>query len=171
MSHSIKSKKLLPLVLFLAIALIASGCSSEKKIETEEAEITVKTDDEKVEISSDDETVKAEINLEGSADLPDGYPEDVFPIYPGSIIVMSQTMKDDNISSYSVSIKHDDDVEKVYAYYKDIVQSGENFMDLKTQNTYSLAGSISGYDFGIIIAPNNLGGEETTMVQISLTNE
>src|SRR6056297_2525279 len=160
MSHSIKSKKLLPLVLFLTIAVIASGCSSEKKIETEEAEITVKTDDEKVEISSDDETVKAEINLEGSADLPDGYPEDVFPIYPGSIIVMSQTMKDDNISSYSVSIKHDDDVEKV--------QSGENFMDLKTQNTYSLAGSISGYDFGIIIAPNNLGGEETTMVQISL---
>jgi len=171
MSHAIKSKKLLLLVLFLILVLIASGCSSEKKIEAGDAEITVKSDDETVEISSDDETVKAEINLDEGTDLPDGYPEDVFPIYPGSIVVMSQTMKDDNFSNYSVSIKHKDDIEKIYLYYKDITQKGKDLMDMKTQNTYTLAGKIDGYDFGIVVAPNDLGGEEMTMVQIVLTEE
>ncbi len=171
MPNAIKSKKLLLLVLFLILVLIASGCSSEKKIEAGDAEITVKADDETVEITSDDESMKAEINLEEGTELPEGYPEDVVPIYPGSIVVMSQTMNNDDISSYSVSIKQKDEIEKVYAYYKDIIQKGEIAMDLKTQNTYSLAGSLEGYDYGIIIAPNDLDGEEMTMVQIVLTNE
>ena len=171
MPNAVKSKKLLLLVLFLILALIASGCSGEKKIEAGDAEITVKTDDETVEISSDDETVKAEINLEGGAEMPEGYPNDSFPIYPDSVIVMAQTMKDDGVSSYSISVKNKDEVEKVYDFYKDTVKSGENLMDLKTQNTYSLAGSMDGCDFGIIVAPNNLGGDEKTMIQISLCKQ
>jgi len=169
--HTYKSNKLLPFFLILILVLITSGCSSEKKIEAGDAEITVKADDETVEISSDDETVKAEINLEGGADMPEGYPEDSFPIYPGSAVVMAQTMKDDGVSSYAISIKNKDEVEKVYEFYKDAVKSGENLMDLKTQNTYSLAGSMDGCDFGIIVAPNNLGGDEKTMIQISLCKQ
>ncbi len=171
MFHVRESKKLLPLVIFLILIMMVSGCSSEKKIEAGDAEITVKSDDETIEITSDDESVKAEINLEGGTELPEGYPEDVFPIYPDSVVIMSQTMKDDNFSNYSVSIKQKDEIDKVYAYYKDIIQKGENLMDMKTQNTYTLAGSIDGYDFGIVIAPNDLGGEEMTMVQIVLTEK
>jgi len=84
---------------------------------------------------------------------------------------MAQTMKGDGISSYSVAIKHKDEIEKVYTYYKDILKDGENLMDINTQNTHSLAGNMDGYGFGIVIAPNNLGGDEVTMVQITLSNE
>ncbi len=171
MLHIHTSKKIMPLILILILVLMAAGCSSEKKIKSEEAEITVKNDNESVEISSDDEKIKAEIKLEGSAEIPEGYPDDSFPIYPKSTVVMAQTMKDDGVSSYSVSIKNNDEINKVYEFYKDAVKSGDNLMDLKTQNTYSLAGSMDGCDFGIIIAPNDLGGDEKTMIQISLCKQ
>lgn len=164
-------KPALALVLILALALFFSGCSSEKVIETDEAEIVVDKDDETVEYSSKDDTVKAEINLEGGARIPDGYPEGVLPLYPGSVIIMGQVFNSESETNYSVSLKESDEIETVYAFYKDIIKKAENLMDLKTQNTHSLAGSIDGYDFGIVIAPNNLGGDEKTMVQISISQQ
>lgn len=171
MLHIRKSKKMLPLLLFLILAVILSGCSNEKKIEVEDAEITVKSDDETIEITSDDESMQAEINLGGATDLPDGYPEKVFPIYPNSDVLMAQTMNSDGISSYSVMLKNKDEAEKIYAYYKELLKDGENLMDMNTQGTHTLAGSLDGYNFGIVIGPNNLDSEEVTMIQITLSEE
>lgn len=155
----------------MVLALITTGCSSEQTIETDEGEVVVDEQEQSVEYTSEDETVKAEIQLEGGAQVPEGYPEELFPLYPGSSVVMGQVVQDGSFKSYSVSLKQADDVEAVYAYYLELVQKAESLMDLKTQNTHNLAGSINGFDFGIVIAPNAMGGEEQTMVQISLAEK
>ncbi len=108
--------------LFLCLALVfVTGCQkSEKKAAEKAMEKAIEKDTgkpAKVNIDKDKVVVerkggKAEFAKEGSLNLPDNFPKDVY-IYPGAKVVMSFSDK----SGITVTLATDDNVSDVAAKY------------------------------------------------------
>jgi hypothetical protein len=74
------------------------------------------TKDIEVKDAESGEVVSGEV---GNETIPEGFPEDLCPIYPGSHLELAQEIKDDDLSTYIVMLLTKDDKDKVAKFYKD----------------------------------------------------
>ncbi len=119
------SKTVKVIVVFLCMALVlVAAC--QKKTEEKAAEKAMEKTIEKetghkanVEINKNKVVVeqkegKAEIAREGTLELPDNFPKDIY-IYPGAKVLMSFSQKE----GITVTLATDDDLDEVAAKYKE----------------------------------------------------
>ena len=117
-----------------------------------------------MEYQSDDKEKSFEADLNGSVSLPDGYPKEVVPLYPGA--KLSLAGKDGE--NYSIMLKTDDSIDKAYAYYE---------KNCKLDNVTSIRGAdgmgtIMGIskelNVSILIMANNIDSDGKNMITISI---
>ena len=102
--------------------------------------------------NTEDETIETEsATLDVKASLPDNYPQDVFPIYPGSQI--SHVM--DMGSGFTV-IAHSSTVHSdVIAFYKDVLKDAVVTSETEEDTSLTSFGSKSGYTYNMDVALSN----------------
>lgn len=59
----------------------------------------------------------------GSATVPDGYPKDLVPPYPGASVVMSGHTVSGGKDAFTLVLSTADAAEKVFAFYKDAIKA------------------------------------------------
>lgn len=94
--------------------------------------------------------------------MPESYPEDIVPVYPTGNVEASM------LSDGMIGIMTEDISEDVIGYYKDLLSSGSDFVEMSMPPAAMLSGSLEGYSFQIIVGPNEGQEEERfqTLIQI-----
>lgn len=110
---------------------------------------------------------RIDVNVEKGIELPAEYPKNIIPIIDGAKIVISEKLEDQN--GYTVSFKTNLTQGDVLQYYKNILKDVPDVNIFNVSGIETLSGQKDGYEFSLMIMQNNLGGNEKTAVQITLS--
>lgn len=185
-----KAKKLTFLILILSTFALFSSCSKTeqpKKVQTEpaqteavdaskenaadaaEAEITaenatIKRDENGIEYESDDGDTVFEVDLNGSADIPEDYPSDIVPIYPNGRV----TLAGKEGTGYVVAIITDDSISDIFAYYKKNIVLDQIVGEQNSTEMAMIMGTAKGMSVSLTVTVNSIydGGEH--LIAISM---
>lgn len=169
---------------FIALSLMSlvfTGCSNDKskqagqdmKSATSQAQrsaesqesgqtsVSVKDKDGSVTVESG--TGSLSVATDKSVELPKGYPTDKFPIYEGSFIYSAIEQS----GSYVITAYSKDDVKKVVAFYKKVLEGAKVNMDTKTDESLTSMGTKSGYAYTMDVGKSTEKGYQT-IITISL---
>lgn len=78
-----------------------------------------------------------------SAELPDGYPSDLFPIYKDSYIISAVELE----GSYTIAASSKDDFKEVAAFYKEVLKSATVTMETDSDTGFTSFGTINNYTY------------------------
>lgn len=157
------------------MSLVFTGCSSDKPKqagqdmksatsqaqEAEQSSVSVKNKDGSVTVESG--TGSLSVATDKSVELPKGYPKDKFPIYEGSFIYTAIEQS----GSYAITAYSKDDVKKVVAFYKKVLEGAKVNMDTKTDESLTSMGTKSGYAYTMDVGKSTEKGYQT-IITISL---
>ena len=90
--------------------------------------------------------------IAGNETIPDGYPHDFCPVYPGSDLLLAQAIIVDKETMYTIALVSKDDEDKVFEFYN------------KNPN---VAMTIPGFAVGL----ESKDGKMTAQIQVSKTEE
>jgi len=170
-----KNRNSLLTVILLVLILIITGCSSGDQskntdgggsdsdtsaVETEELDSLDANSEESDNPDGEMEVSVAANGLIG-AELPDGYPQDKFPLYEKSYI--GTALKQDG--SYTVLAFSKDEAAKVTKFYADVLKDAAVIAEGETDGHFTSFGTISGYSYQIDIG----GSDEMEGYQTSVT--
>ncbi len=100
---------------------------------------------------------------QSGADIPDGYPADLFPIYKGSYI--TGVIATDG--SYTIMAESKDDWANVAAFYKDVLKTAEVTSSMDTGSSFTSFGKIGAYTYNFDVSATDepqMEGYETAIV-------
>jgi len=162
-----KSVKLL-LFLILSVALLllpACGKTADEAAETENAANgTVTGTDTGAEYESENGDTHFQVDMEKSVDLPEGYPEDLVPVYPNSRVYISEKQGE----GFGVGMKSDDSIDDIYTYYEKNLQLDQVLNQFNSNGTAAIMGVIGGKSVMVNILPNNLDGDGKSLISIAI---
>ncbi len=88
-------------------------------------------------------------------DLPINYPNDIYPIYKDARVWFAMVDKSSGYETFSVSAVCKESVEKVSAFYENIIKGTADFNDYSMDNIYMYSGKYEGYEYTISCAPED----------------
>lgn len=146
-------KKLIGVLLlsFLIILLPACGSSDEETEDTNEeaSEVSVEEDSDEIKITGEGSESVVTKDMDKSVKLPEGYPEEIIPIYDDLFLITA--MKRDD-GSFAVSGGSEDSIESVGNFYEEILTDAEVMMKDFTEDSYSNLGEFKGHTYTINIS-------------------
>ncbi len=94
--------------------------------------------------TSVDETTETEtFTIDRESGLPNGYPSDIFPVYPGSHILDVMEMPNSYVVTAYSEAHHSD----VIAFYKEVFQDAEVMSQSETEISLTSFGTKQGYTY------------------------
>jgi len=99
----------------------------------------------------DDNNQAESMELDMKATLPDDYPNDIFPIYPGSTI--SQAIVGGG--GYSIIAHTNAHHADVIAFYKDVLKDASVMAETEEETSLTSFGSKDGYTYNIDVAKSD----------------
>lgn len=154
-------------MIMLVFSLILVGCSGGAKQDNEEVDVDVKSGGDEIVMESDEAEVTVTTDMNKSVDLPDGYPEDILPIYDD--LFVSAAVKHED-GSFMVVGMSEDKMEDIVEFYEDIVKDGTVMMKNIAEDNYTNMGELDGVTYSVIIAPLEDGDlDYKTMVNLVIT--
>ena len=78
-----------------------------------------------------------------SAPLPQGYPSDVFPLYPGSTVASAIEFQ----GGYTISAFSKDESDKVKAFYKDVLKNATVTFETDASGNFTSFGTVGKYSY------------------------
>ena len=169
-----KANKLLLAVMIISLAgmLFFSGCSktsdttSMVNAESDESsgDMTIEADEDSVHYESEDGETRVDLELDGSAELPVGYPSDIVPIYPNGTVKLAGVQG----SGYVVSVVTDDSIGSVYQYYKDNNNLDAVLSDMPGDDVSMLMGLWGDMNVTIMVSADNMYDEGGTLISIAI---
>ncbi len=156
-------------MIILVFSLILVGCSGGVEPDKEEVEVKVdvKSGGDEIKVESDEVEVTVTTDMNKSVDLPEGYPEDLLPLYDNLFVSAAVKYED---GSYMVVGMSNDKMEDVVEFYEDVVKDGTVMMRNIVEDNYTNMGEIDGVTYTVMIAPledENL--EYETIVNLVVT--
>ncbi|MDM8533515.1 hypothetical protein QUF55_02320 [Clostridiaceae bacterium HSG29] len=140
-------KKIISIMLMiLLIASFVTGCGNDKK-EEESGKVDIETSGNEMTIKDEDNEMVVSTNLKKSVDLPEGYPDDIVPIY-NDLFLMAASKNSDE--SYMVVGLTNDDYSKVAKFYDNALEDAEVIMNFSDENGYNNMGEYKGYTYTIL---------------------
>jgi hypothetical protein len=164
------------MVLFL-LGTLTTACSKEDK--SEEAEAAAETQStfdpgnvsydvgDKTVAYEDDEGLSIEAGTEGGVSIPDGYPEDIVPIYPDGTVTLAA--KDDD--TYTLVIGTDDSFDDAYGYYESHVKFDSVDVQQNMGGYALLAGPAGDYYVNVTVSSDASGQMEQTQIAIVVSDD
>lgn len=156
-----KVKKFYIAVFIFTLILIITGCNDGGQNESTDGNSsdpgTSAVESETSDVETDDGTPpeKMEVSVATNgilgAELPDGYPQDKFPLYEKSYI--STALKQDD--SFTVIAFSEDEAAKVTEYYAGVLKDAAVIAEGETDGHFTSFGTISGYSYQIDIGESD----------------
>lgn len=119
--------------------------------------VTAENQDSQLNISVGDDAGK-------SADLPEGYPSDLFPIYKDSYIISAVELE----GSYTISALSKDDFKDVAAFYKEVLADATVTMETDSDAGFTSLGTIDDYTYNFDTGANGETEGYATSITIML---
>jgi len=147
-------KKLIGILLlsFLIILLTACGSSSEEAAESannDESSVSIEEDSDEMKITGEGSETTVTKDMDKSVELPEGYPEDIIPVYDDLFLITA--MKRDD-GSFAISGGSEDSIESVGNFYEEMLADAEVMMKDFTTDSYSNIGEYKGNTYTINIS-------------------
>lgn len=146
-------RKLIGILLlsFLIILLPACGSSEEEMEESNEetSEVSVEEDSDEIKITGEGSESVVTKDMDKSVDLPEGYPEEVIPLYDDLFLVTA--MKRDD-GSFAISGGSEDSIESVGNFYEEVLTDAKVMMKDFSVDAYSNMGEFEGHTYTINIS-------------------
>lgn len=159
----LSTKKLLPLLLVLVLALAGCGLDSlqfgDTKVKVDPGTGSVKVEDK-----------QGTVSVSTTSQLPEGFPVELFPLPSGAKITSSLTGEAPNQAvgkTYVLTVDSDQSPAALLDFYERKLGDAKNFSKMEMNTSTNLLGSKGGYSFVVNIYP----GDETSTVNISVTEE
>ncbi len=147
-------KKVVSIILItLLITSFVTGCGNDEK-EEENGKVDIEASSDEITMKDGDNESVVATNLNKSVDLPEGYPEDIVPIYEDSFILAASKNSDE---SYMVVGLTNDGSDKVAEFYDDILKDAEVIMNYSDVEGYNNMGEYKGYTYTILANDENDG--------------
>ena len=150
-----KKMYLLMGIAFLTMTLF--GCKkAEETVEDQIAnkvvesitDVEVSTKGDVTTIETEQGTVDIATDSSESVEIPDGYPQDILPVYDDDHVVVAM---DNGEAGYSISAYTKDDFEQVVSFYEDVLEEASVLMQQKDVDFYTSMGELEGYTYTIMI--------------------
>ncbi|MDD2534155.1 MAG: hypothetical protein PHC86_05595 [Eubacteriales bacterium] len=156
------TRSLIGLILIAALVFLMTACGGDDQStpldDNEAVVVQTETDAQANQDDDNDATVETamdvdvNINLDGdeeSVDLPDGYPQNDFPIYKNSYVESVVSMNE----SFTIIAHAKDDPDQVIKFYQDIVKKGTVTVESTANDTYTVLGTLGKNNFQLTVAP------------------
>lgn len=134
-------------VLLLLILLVVS-CGQTKTMETDLGQVTIDEKKEVTTIETETATIEHTTDMEESLEVPDGFPQDLVPVYPDLFIISSAVQVD---GSFVVIGMSKDSFDQVVTFYEDTLKEATPLMKESTDAQYSNMAEVEGVVFTVII--------------------
>ena len=163
-------KRNVKLMLFLMLSVVmllmpACGKATDDKADAENpAAGTVTGTDTGAEYVSEDGNTQFQVDLKDSVDLPEGYPDDIVPVYPKSKVYISEKQGE----GFGIGLKSDDSVDDIYTFYQTNLKLDQILNQYSSDGTAAIMGMASGKSVMVNIMPNNFDGEGKNLVTIAI---
>ena len=148
-------------LLTVLLCVCLGGCGGEKSYKVESTPESSKSGSGEQTLKTDSYTVRYSENTKKSVSLPEGYPKNQFPIYKDSFIA---TVQDDG-TGFIVTCFSKDTVDKVTAYYKEVLQNARMISVTDDDKGYVSFGVKDGYTYTVtIVASSEIEGHSTSYI-------
>lgn len=140
------------IVIIIIGLLVACGASSEQEDATpvdDNEEVSIEQDSDEMKITGEGSETTVTKDLDKSVELPEGYPEDIIPLYDDLFLITA--MKRDD-GSYAVSGGSKDSIQVVGEFYDEILEDAKVMMKDFTNDSYSNIGELRGHTYTINIS-------------------
>jgi hypothetical protein len=107
----------------------------------------------------------AAANVENGISIPSDYPSDIVPLPQNAVAVIYET---DTDGTMMLTLKTSMAPEDVLEYYKSALSGAQDLSSFSMGGMWTLTGTKENYEVSILVSANQLGGNEPTMVQITL---
>lgn len=104
-------------------------------------------------------------DVEKEISIPSDYPSDIVPLPKNAVAVIYETDTDGTIM---LTLKTNMAPEDVLEYYKNALSGAQDLSSLSMGGMLTLTGTKENFEVSILVSANQLGGNEPTMVQITL---
>ncbi|NCB41158.1 MAG: hypothetical protein EOM59_00840 [Clostridia bacterium] len=108
------------------------------------------------------------VDLENGLVIPSDYPADIVPLLKDASIAIYETDEDGTIM---LTQKSNMSQEDVIEYYQNALAGLQDLSTFSMGGMWTLSGRKENFDVSVLVAANQLGGTEKTMVQIVLALE
>jgi len=139
-------------IIFIIALLPACGGSSEEEAvgtNNDQEEVSIEQDSDEMTITGEGSETTVTKDLNKSVELPEGYPEDVIPIYDDLFLITA--MKRDD-GSFAVSGGSKDSIQNVGDFYENVLEDAKVVMKDFVEDAYSNIGEFKGYTYTITIS-------------------
>ena len=159
-------KKIISIFLvILLIGIFFAGCGKDEKIE-EDVDIDVKSNGNEMTVKNGDTEMNVALNLNQSVDLPEGYPENVLPIYKDLFILSGSKNAD---GSFVITGLSSDVIADVGNFYDGIFEDGKIIMHMFDEDGYTAMGELENYSYTVLLVDETDGDTDyKTSVSIVL---
>lgn len=143
-------KKLISIFLLL---LLLTSCGSNNNVEnvvSNDVDVEVKKDQTEITTDAGDEIVITS-DLDKSVEIPDGYPENILPVYKDSKIIAASKNQD---NSFLIMGYTKDEFLKVKDFYKETLKDATILMEDAQVDSYINMGEIGGISYTVSINPS-----------------
>lgn len=142
-------EKLIPIIIiiFTILSVSCTRRSAEKQAENMTEKVS-----EKTRVSEDSDVDVDIAKVGGKIDLPDGFPEDLVPVYQkdAAIQVVAARNAKDDINEYVLTFQVPDEPKAVYEFYRDVPKQ-ENQELIELGSMFTITSLIGEYDVKIAI--------------------
>lgn len=143
--------------------------SAEPKIENTapvtgepEVEVNYNEDEQKVEFKSKDGTMSYEVGLDGGVTIPEGYPSDAAPLYPGGLVILAGVQS----GTYTIAIQTADALDSIYDFYVENLDFVSDQILQKSEGFFLLAGKTDGMDVSVMANPDTDGDDVMNLITV-----
>jgi hypothetical protein len=116
---------------------------------------------------------QSQVNMDGGLQLPLGYPKELVPIMPKATLVLIDIIpaSNDSREGYMVSAKSSELEADIVNYYTDLLQEFSSFEKMSLPGMQIITAQNNPYFITLMITENTLGGDEPSLIQITLVDE
>jgi len=145
-------KKLIGIFVVIALIVLLPGCggSSEKDppISDNNEEVSIEQDSDEMKITGEGSETTVTKDLDKSVKLPEGYPEDIIPVYE-DLFLISAMKRDDG--SFAITGGSKDSIQRVGEFYEEILADAKVMMKDFSEDAYTNIGEFKGSTYTITI--------------------
>jgi len=149
-------KKIIGILMLVCIIALLPACGDSSDDRTDDTnstqeEVSIEEDSDEMKITGEDSETTVTKDLDKSVNLPEGYPEDILPIYDDLFLITA--MKRDD-GSYAISGGSKNSIQVVREFYEGVLEDAEVMMKDITDDSYSNIGEFKGHTYTITISPS-----------------
>ncbi len=146
-------KRLIGIFVVIALIVLLPGCgsSSEKEPSTSDnnEEVSIEQDSDEMKITGEGSETTVTKDLDKSVKLPEGYPEDIIPVYE-DLFLISAMKRDDG--SFAITGASKDSIQRVGEFYEEVLADAKVMMKDFSEDAYSNIGEFKGNTYTITIS-------------------